>query len=137
MHKVSRVIVSVLVSLAAAVTAAVALSAPAQAMTVAPNTNTNASMQVVSVTLSDGDIAKVAVSYYWAEALCADTSDAVITASSSWFAWDAPTPNGQVGVQRCAWDLYDCVKAGGRSVTFANYAGFWGWTYWKDTCNVG
>jgi hypothetical protein len=135
MNKISRVIVSALLSLAAALTAAVALSAPAQAMTVAPNTNTNASMQVVSVTLSDVDISKVAVSWYWAEALCADTSDAVVTTSSSWFSWNAPTPNGQVGVQRCAWDLFDCVKLGGRSVTFSNYAGPMGWSFWKDTCS--
>ena len=134
MNKISRVIVSALVTLAAALTAAVSLSAPAQAMTVGENTNTNASMQVVSVTLSDADVAKVAVSWYWAEALCADTSDAVVT-TSSWFSWNAPKPNGQVGAQRCAGDLFHCVKAGGRSVTFENYAGPMGWTYWGDYCS--
>ena len=92
MNKISRVIVSLLVSLAAALTAAVALSAPAQAMTVGENTNTNPLNQVVSVTLSDADAAKVAVGWYWAEALCTDTSDGVISTSSSWFKWDAPTP---------------------------------------------
>ena len=135
MNKISRVLVSALLSLAAALTAAVALSAPAQAMTVAENTNTNSLNQVVTVTLNDDDIAKVAISWHWAEALCTATSDSVITKSSSWFDWNAPTPNGQVGAERCAWDLFDCVKAGGRSVTFVNYAGFWGWQFWSDTCN--
>ena len=101
-----------------ALTAAVALSAPAQA-----------------VTLSDSEIAAVKESLYAAQALCAETSDAVIPTSSSWFDWDAPTPNGQIGAQRCTWDLFECVGAGGRSVTFVNHAGFWGWQYWADTCN--
>jgi hypothetical protein len=134
MNKISRVIVSALLSLAAALTAAVALSAPAQAMTVAPNTNTNASMQVVSVSLSDDDVANVRLSWYWAEALCADTSDGVV-ATSSWFSWTAPNPIGQVGAQRCAGDLFHCVQAGGRSVTFENYAGPMAWTYWGDYCS--
>ena len=94
MNKIFRVIVSALVSLAVALTAAVALSAPAQAMTVAANTNTNPSTQVVSVTLGDADITRVKAGYAWAKALCTDTSNAVIPSSSSWFNWDAPTPNG-------------------------------------------
>ena len=52
------------------------------------------------------------------------TWDAVVPTSSSWFDWDAPTPNGQTGADRCMWDLFECVGAGGRSVTFVNYAGF-------------
>ena len=93
MNKISRVIVSALVSLAAALTAAVALSAPAQAMTVAANTNTNPSTQVVTVTLSDTEIA-ADQGQLRGQALCTDTSNAVIPSSSSWFDWDAPTPNG-------------------------------------------
>ena len=38
-------------------------------------------------------------------------------------------------MDRCASDLYFCVQGGGRSVTFVNYAGPMGWSYWKDTCN--
>ena len=101
MNKISRVIVSALVSLAVAVTAAVALSAPAQAMTVAANTNTNPSTQVVKVTLSDAEIDGIKASYAWAKVLCTDTSDAVIPSSSSWFDWDAPTPRtGRCGPLR-------------------------------------
>ena len=137
MNKISRVIVSALLSLAAALTAAVALSAPAQAMTVAANTNTNPSMQVVSVTLSDADIAKVAVSWHWAEALCADTSDAVVTTSSSWFKLERPDARTVRSVWIAARGTCSTAsKAGGRSVTFANYAGPMGWTYWKDTCSL-
>jgi len=134
MNKISRLVVSLLLSLAAALTSAVALSAPAQAATVSPNTNTNTSMQVVTVTLDDTDRAKVSASWYWAEALCGSTSEGVVTSSSSWFSWTVPGARGHVGVERCAWDLFDCVVGGGRSVTFQNYAGVMGWTYWGDYC---
>ena len=106
MNKISRFFLSALVTLAVALTAAVALSAPAQALTVDENTNTNPSNQVVSVTLSDTDVAGVRDRVRLGRALCADTSDAVIPTSSSWFSWNAPTPNGQTGVDRCTCDIF-------------------------------
>ena len=86
------------------------------------------------MSLSDDDIAKVAVSWYWAEALCADTSDGVVSHVVV-VRLERPDPIGHVGAHRCAGDLFACVQAGGRSVTFVNYAGPMGWKYWGDYCS--